>query len=309
MFHFGFQTSYDVRLISHVVRDITIFTKHQLTKIAAHKGIKGEWPSEIRRNALVLRSAGLFIWAATACEFIRRSFSPEKALDRLLSEELPTSATAAIDSLYATALEAVEGWRDEDFIPAYQVVVGTIIALRKPLSSDIIEQLLGSELNGVSVDRVVSSLGCVLAGSENAPIRVLHPSFSDYLTSQLRCRDKNTLIDVSQNHHRLSRSSLALLNNSLKYDVCSLAHPSQSIPDRAHITQHIRGHLQYACNFWAEHVVQAPCDNDLIEEVHQFLLIHGLHWMEAMSLIGLTGYIRPSLHSLRIWAQVKTLSF
>lgn len=229
-------------------------------------------------------------------------------MDRLLSEELPTSATAAIDSLYATALQAVEGWQDEDFIPAYQVVVGTVIALKNPLPSDTIELLLGPGLNGASVNRVVSSLGCVLAGSENLPIRVLHPSFSDYLTSQSRCRDKDTYIDVSQNHYRLSRNILHLLNSSLNYNICNLMHPGHSISDRAlTVLGGIPSHLQYACHFWAEHVVQAPHDDDLPEEVRDFLLTHGLHWMEAMSLVGLAGYIKASLHLIRIWAQVSFL--
>ncbi|GJJ11373.1 hypothetical protein Clacol_005605 [Clathrus columnatus] len=285
------------------IEDITIYVKHHLAKIASAKGIKGEWPSELRRTEFVRRSTGLFIWAATACEFVRRSFSPEKALDRLVSEELPTSATAAIDSLYATALQAVEGWQDEDFIPAYQVVVGTIISLKNPLPSSIIEQLLGPELNGVSVNRVVSSLGCVLSGSEDLPIRVLHPSFSEYLTSESRCKNPDTYIDVSQNHGRLSHSSLSLMNASLKYNICGFSHPSQStLESQLNITD-IPGHLRYACHFWAEHVVRAGGDDDLQAQVYKFLLTHGLHWMEVMSLIGLAGHIRSSLHVVRIWAQ------
>ncbi|KAF8584049.1 WD40 repeat-like protein, partial [Ramaria rubella] len=280
------------------IMDITAYVSLQLKQIVLSKpdcGLPTSWPGTYRRTSFVKHSAGLFVWASTACSFVRGSFSPEKALERLLSGEMPSSATAAIDSLYATALAAVEGWEDEDFLPAYQVVVGTVVALMNPLPAQVIRRLLGPELCGTSIEQVVSSLGCVLAGSRGVAIRVLHPSFSDYLTSRSRCKDIQTLIDLTQQHRRITTSCFLRMGAMLKYNICNLPDHSMANSEIPNLTQlverYIPNDVQYACRFWAEHVTKLSPDRTTAKQIHKFLSIHALHWMEAMSLTGRSGYI------------------
>lgn len=54
-----------------VDHDISIFLDHELTSIGREQTFGAGWPGEQALRRLVLNASGLFIWAATACRFIR----------------------------------------------------------------------------------------------------------------------------------------------------------------------------------------------------------------------------------------------
>ena len=55
------------------------------------------------------------------------------------------------------------------------------------------------------------------------------------------------------------------------------------------LNQTLPSRLQYACQYWVRHVQSGISTNDGAQEVYDFLRIHFLHWLEALSLMGKTS--------------------
>src|SRR5436305_2082871 len=77
-----------------VNEDISKFFKHRLNLVAQECFLDADWPGEQAVRRLTQNASGLFIWAATACRFIRegKRFAP-KRLDTILKGS-STSANA-----------------------------------------------------------------------------------------------------------------------------------------------------------------------------------------------------------------------
>lgn len=61
-----------------VDQDISTFLDYELRSIGQERGLESSWPGEPAIRLLAQKASGLFIWAATACRFIRkgRRFAP-----------------------------------------------------------------------------------------------------------------------------------------------------------------------------------------------------------------------------------------
>jgi hypothetical protein len=78
------------------------------------------------------------------------------------------------------------------------------------------------------------------------------------------------------------------MSNSLKQDVCVQEAPGTLMVDveSSRIEQCLPLEIRYACLYWIQHLQKSDaqlCDND---QVHQFLQVHLLHWLEALGWIG-----------------------
>ena len=90
-----------------VDRDIFIFLNYELTSIGREQAFGAGWPGEQALRRLVLNASGLFIWAATACRFIRegRGYA-EKRLSMIINGSISTSAPEQhLDKIYITVLK------------------------------------------------------------------------------------------------------------------------------------------------------------------------------------------------------------
>jgi hypothetical protein len=179
--------------------DILSYFRHRMALIQSmnrHLRLGVDWPGEEVPGRLVLRASGLFVWASTACEFIN-GHAPKKRLDIVLRDETASSAEAALDILYTTALESTGRWDDDDFVEEFQDIMGTVIIAFQPLSSSAIDTLLQRPEDTPSM-HTISLLGCLLQPSPT--VRVLHPSFADFLMTAERCRRDIWYVDRPTNH-------------------------------------------------------------------------------------------------------------
>ena len=81
------------------------------------------------------------------------------------------------------------------------------------------------------------------------------------------------------------------MSSNLKRDICDLRAPDAlaSRVDYRQLEQRLPAELQYACCYWVQHLRQSKAvlsDND---QVHTFLQVHLLHWLEVLSLLGKTS--------------------
>jgi hypothetical protein len=139
-------------------------------------------------------------------------------------------------------------------------------------------------------------------------VRLFHLSFRDFLLDP-DTRKKTPLgINETEMHYMLAKQCL-LISQSLRKNICGL--PSfgteRTEIDRYCIDRSLPPELQYACRYWAYHLVQ--CIN-LIEIMHtafSFLQTHFLHWVEAMGVLGLTSEVVGILHLLQTVITVSCL--
>jgi hypothetical protein len=235
------------------------------------------WPGEPTVCTLANRASGLFIWASTACKFID-GHDPEQRLRILLQTNSSFDAEASLDALYATALQSANPgkWQDAAFGADFRAIVGTIVVARDPLSADAIDKLLVLDGKRPTV-HAIAQLGCVL--HSNSFIRILHPSFADFLSNRCRCKCDHWFIDIALHNLRIAVQCLDRLDSFLRYNVCNLN--LSMTADGAYLPEDIA----YACSFWVEHVCMVDEHSSIVSKLEGFLFKHLLHWFEAMSIL------------------------
>ncbi|QRW12450.1 hypothetical protein RhiLY_11449 [Ceratobasidium sp. AG-Ba] len=187
------------------------FAPHKVCVLANDIDLGDDWPGEELTLKLVEKAGGLFQWITTMCDYLRQFTNPTRKLTELLSSNDPASNSAEekMDRLYATIIESFN-WRDEEFINNYQVLMGTAIASKTPMSIPAMEELYGKR--PITLDLTLRRLNPLLTGMNKVnrpsqPVRLLHQSLRDFLVYRFasspehacfhtREKDKNTQLAV-----------------------------------------------------------------------------------------------------------------
>ncbi|KAK0710404.1 hypothetical protein B0T21DRAFT_352613 [Apiosordaria backusii] len=196
-----------------------------------------DWPGSQIVKDLVQMAVPLFIFAATACRFIRdRKYGgPDRQLAKLLAYQ--TSQQSKLDTTYLPVLEPLFidlTDSDHDFLDEFQQIVGTIVLLAEPLSTTSLSKLIQIDRN-VVIDRL-DSLHSVLnvPTSADSPVRIFHLLFRDFLVDPNKAKEQKTYpfwIDEKATHRRIVTRCLNLLSDYLKKDICDLRMPGTARAD------------------------------------------------------------------------------
>ena len=284
---------------SFVEHDITVFLKHEFRKIGLKYGLEG-WPDDLKIQLLVKASDRLFIYAATVCRFVGDlKWLPEQRLDLILQNDARgNQPTAKLDEMYTQILRcAIVLDQDEkekaELSKRFKSIVGTIVLLFDVLSVSTLANLLSIPARKVetSLEWLRSLLN--IPKDSDSPIRLLHPSFRDFLLNITRCRDSHFWIDQRIIDKNIVTNCLQLMSNSLRQDIYSLKMPGAPTSQlQDNINRYLPMHVQYACHYWVDHLERTDY-NSRIEvglcdygQIHSFLETHLLYWLEALSLMG-----------------------
>jgi hypothetical protein len=122
---------------------------------------------------------------------------------------------------------------------------------------------------------------------QDGRIRLLHPSFRDFLLDKRRCLHPQFRVDRSLAHQYMFTNCLRVMSNHLGRDICDLQSPGALAAkvDRREVDRHIPLHIQYACRFWVHHLQQSNIESCDWRAIHTFLQHHFLHWLEALAMI------------------------
>ena len=279
--------------------DIRTLFNNKFASIRMKRKLPANWPGTDSIETLVHRSAGLFIWAATACRFVQEGgIFLKRRLSKLLESDLHrTAPEESLDILYLTVLrESISAKyanydqeEQEDFCIFLRVILGVIITSLSALSISAI-----SRLTNIDEDEVSGILGPLhsildISDKDEDTVKLHHPSFRDFLLNSQRCRDSRFMIDELQSHANLASGCIDIMLTELKRDICNLRELGTLREDvmKFKIEQSISKPLRYACQYWADHLQrskQSVCDNSKALIV---LEKHFSHWLEVLSLIGL----------------------
>jgi hypothetical protein len=279
--------------------DISYYLRHKMihvrSKAKDYLPLGSNWPSEEDLQQLAERASGLFVWASTASQFID-GYDPIKRMDTILKRETSLGAEYALDGLYRTALESVGNWDDEDFLVDFRAVMGLVLVARRPLSGSAIDCLLSSPGRRQCM-YTTSHLGCVV--QQHPTIRLLHPSFADFLLTRSRCGRDIWFFDQVAHNHALALHCLRRLEEVLKRNICNLT-LSANLDDES-----LPEDLTYACVFWVDHMCAVKDDiQSIMDRLDAFLCRHLLHWFEAMSILRRSRDTIVLLSNLSAWITV-----
>jgi len=282
---------------SLVDRDIEIFLEQNFRTIREERVFAADWPGEKVIKRLVLNASGMFIWAATACRFIHKGkrFAAQRLSIILQGDASMIEPEKQLNEIYMTVLKNSIGqdYDDQEKEYLYKVlkeILGSIVSLFSPLSAKSLARLL--HIPQDDVDQTLEDLHAILSiPKQSLPIRLHHPSFRDFLLGKDRCGDPQFWVDEKHAHMALADRCIRLMSTTLKRDICDLDAPGALTTDieSSRVKECLPPEVQYACLYWVQHLQRsgAPIyDND---QVHQFLLEHLLHWLEAICLLQKTS--------------------
>jgi hypothetical protein len=301
-----------------VDHDIKLFLENNLRSIGQEYYLGASWPGADIIIQLVQSASGLFIWAATACRFIRdgRRFAA-KRLETILRSNGNTAIAAPekhLNQIYETVLRSsfsadYTDEEKEEHCNMLRYVLGSIVVLSSPLSTLGLSALL--HVTEESVRQTLEDLHAILNIPKDLaqPLQLHHPSFRDFLLSKDRCSDKSFWVDESSTHKKLASRCHELMSapNGLRQDMCNLSEPTtlRNDVEEETVDSSLPLELQYACCYWIEHLERSQCSITDGDAVHVFLQTHLLHWLEAMSLIGETDQCVHLLARLQALAVVR----
>jgi hypothetical protein len=276
---------------SIVDHDIGIFLDYNLKLIGQEHALEAGWPEQEAVRHLIQHTGGLFIWAATACRFIREGLFADERL-RIILEGGNSTATPEehLNHIYMTVLRnsihmGYIGQDSRRLCEMLRDVLGSIIVLFSPLSLESLSKLL--LIPKQRVDRTLKDIHAILdVPKEQAhPLRLHHPSFRDFLLDKDRCTDQDFQVNRKQAHQKLATGCIQLMSKFLKQDICNVGRPGALVADveSSHLERHLPPEIQYACLYWIQHLEKGDFQLFNHDQVHEFLQIHLLHWLEALS--------------------------
>jgi hypothetical protein len=174
------------------------------------------------------RPSGLFIWAATACRFIREG---KRFAVRRLGTILKGNSSDIIvpekhfNEIYITVLKhsiSTDYTNEEkkELCGMLRMTLGNVVILLFPLSASSLNTLL--HLLKKHVDQTLNNLHAILdiPKDQIRPLRLHHPLFRDFLLNKDRCTDLNFQVDTKQAHRTMADRCIRLMSTALKQDIC-----------------------------------------------------------------------------------------
>lgn len=294
------ETTHQVFTLHNISRttiehDISIYFSDKLETIRREYEIAAGWPGEGYIKLLVEKAGGLFIYAATACRFIREdSRYAQKRLDLLLGSDTTFfPPEKKLDQIYTTVLSySFEGMYDKresiDAHHLFRYTVGSIVVLFDTISLAALSELLDVPMT--EIKRTLNNLHSLLdvPVDDDGFIRLLHPSFRDFLLDADRCSKQRFVINKNKAHHRLFKGCLRVMSNHLRRDMCGLRRPGTCVSDvlRRQLDKCIPLHVQYACRYWVHHLQQSQIHPSDQVDIYRFFRKRFLFWLEALALMG-----------------------
>jgi len=289
---------------------VSTHTSHDLEKyfVARFSGVTGlppKWPGPIRVSLLVRKAAGLFVWAKSAMNFIlHKGGDPEERLDIISAGS--GEGIDAVDSLYHQVISvALQGLRKQEET-ALRLVLGSIIIAKTPLRTQDLKELLG--VKDASLNSIISQLGPILSINDANYLRVCHQSVTDFLLDPERSRD--FWIDCQLHSLCFSGYCLKFLNAKLKFNFFDLKTSHILNKDIPELDDHIETvkstALDHASYFWASYLqnYDGIIQQEVQAEMEKFLMVHCLHWLEIMSLMGKVNHATHLLLLAANWSKV-----
>jgi hypothetical protein len=290
---------------SIVHEDIERYLRYEFDKLAHERSVRRPFPSDADFQTLVDRAGNLFIYVRTIVMYV--SSDVEDPIDQLADvlradESRASKQFADLDVLYTQILIKASDVIGRDAAAQRQLrdVLASLVLVQEDLAVTALAVLTSIEERQCKM--ILRCLSSVLLyeHASHEPVRLIHPSFPDFLTHDDRCTDTRYFISGAEHHSLLALQCLQIMNTDLRRNICDLRDPFQSNSDIPDLNQRLdrsaSAQLRYACRYWHVHVQSAGCFHPgLIVVLDTFCTKHLLHWLELLSLIGEVSFVLRDL--------------
>ena len=222
------------------------------------------WPDDAEVDALACKSDGLFLYASTAFRHIVSSLDPKSELQKIINA-FSNQPLSRIEEIYShISLYAVSRLSKQELLKLH-VVVGSVVALARPLSIRSLADLLSLDMEVVR--NVLERFYAVVPVPTNYtdPIHSCHATWINFITSS---HDPPALsINVLDHHTNLTFRCLKHMNRHLRQD-CEIGGDSA---------------LHYAVYCWVEHlrsVLTEGGSEEIVDELSAFENSKAEVWLE-----------------------------
>jgi hypothetical protein len=286
--------------------DIHLYFEHCLTSLAHARKLPLPFPTNGALDELVKRAGTLFIYAATVVKWVSDpKAEPTLRLQQVLEQDIDEVAYQhrKLDGMYTQILvQAAEtSGNPKPHERALGKILSAIVLLQEPMPPSALAVLVDEEKR---TSAILLLLSAVLLVDDEAPVRLFHPSFPDFITNEERCTDDRFFVSRSEGHLRLATQCLEIMNDGLCQDICDIQDPSLSnraVADlEERLARAVPSELRYACQYWHIHLQHAGVfsDSGLLAVLETFCTRHLLHWVEVLSLLNKLPNVRVELESL-----------
>ncbi|KAJ6616366.1 WD40 repeat-like protein [Mycena sp. CBHHK59/15] len=281
--------------------DVMSYLCHRMHSIQEEQrdwNLGSDWPGISKIQILADYSAGLFIWASTACRFIN-SYNPDDKLEVLIGHG--HNLISNLDELYAVALQNSGDWdHDKGFSEDAQAVLAALVLGRVPMSDKTMDDILQFGKKRSS-QLILGRLGCVLQWSPGENAHILHASFGDYLTDSSRSGLCPWFVNKTVHNYALSLGCLQILNTQLQFNICGLEDShccNVDVPDLSdRVTKSISPGLAYSSCFWAAHLIGIDFNPVICRKIKDLMQAKFPFWLEVLSLLGEVAVATNALKS------------
>jgi hypothetical protein len=323
---------HDVQLeqaqVNSIKPDLDIYFRYELAQVEKNYprqnpycSLPTGWAGQGDIDLLVDKSHPLFIVAYTLCKLLSSSNKPQEDLRMLLSptngRELSTGLGSVYRPVLRQAVTKASGRSTGDRMNTFNTVIECLILLYDPLSVTSLSNLIDFPIQEIGA--LIPPLRSVLNVPEKADgtpdpsgtIKLFHLSFRDFLVGPDLAEgneERKFWINEPRAHARLANHCLRLLGGgALNEDVCCVRAPGtrRAAVSKAKVTGHLSKEVAYACCYWVQHIVASREHVKDDGGIHQFLKKHLLHWIEALSWLGMASDV---IHNLRFLKSVVDVS-
>jgi hypothetical protein len=305
------------RDIEHsIVRDdIGRYLRHEFDKLAHDRSVPLPFPSDLDFQTLVDRAGNLFIYVRTIIMYV--SSEVEDPIDQLADvlradADRASEQFADLDMLYTQVLaKALDGvGRSAAAQRHLRDVLASLVLVQESLPVAALAALTGVEERQCKMTLRCLSSVLLYEHTSHESVRLIHPSFPDFLTREGRCTDARFFVNSAQYHSMLALRCLQIMNTGLRRNICDLRDPflfNCDVPDLSQrLESNASAQLRYACKYWHIHLQSAGFFHaDLITVMDGFCTRHLLHWLELLSLINEVSVALRDLPLLLIYLEVR----
>lgn len=320
-----FVTSRPTRVVEQVLRDEEHITTHTLDINSAESHLDiatyidsmvrddmirsqmgTPWPDEPLIRDLKVKTEGHFIWITTVFGYLRNAYQPREKLRALISSSVAhgraLEPTRKINELYATILEVCGDWNDPAFREGYALFMGSVMAVKRPLSLAALRALHGGSQE-LSLGSLPQRFGSVLVGlqHEHEPIHTLHLSFREFVTVSAAKSVNTEKFSLSEKEHSRKLAELCLrtmVREMTAAPVTGAGYLAEHDDDRSGIPKltGLSEQLQYGCESWSDHICDIERPTIAVAEILQEFLTHN-----HITSIEIVASRSTFLSSLSVW--------
>ncbi|KAL9078305.1 MAG: hypothetical protein Q9157_002768 [Trypethelium eluteriae] len=265
---------------THVAKAVDALIASKVDDLARRKRYTEGMVQSVR-NRLTCKADRTFLWVALVC----------KELEKMPARRVLTAVEqfpAGLKPLYGRMMELVRNDENEEEVELRLRLLRTVTLTLRPLDLNEVSIIGGFERDFCEVrgymEDLVQSCGSFLTISKDI-VSFVHQSAKDFFSTGQGL----TIFPSSLNHTQgeLVQQLLKLMSNTLKRNIYGFRRPDATLGDinREMLQQCLPNYIQYACCYWAQHVMHYSAILNDGGPVYVFLKGHMLDWLEALSLI------------------------